>query len=137
MSEENLEVIRAIYAAWDSGHLGRRYMAPEVEYVNPPDALEGGTLAGADSFNSVFEVYSDVEIEVDELIPAGEKVVMLGSMRGRARATGLQMRRPHMQVWTLRDGKAARMQWFHTAGEALRAAGLPERGSNEKSSAPS
>ena len=124
MSEENLEVVRAIYDAWANGQLGRRYMSKDVEYVNPPQALELGTRTGAASFNNVFEVYEQIAIDIDELIDAGNKVVMVGRMRGRARATGIELDRPHSQVWTLEGGRATRMEWFHDAAEAREAAGL-------------
>jgi hypothetical protein len=50
MSQENVEIVRAIYDEWADGHLGRRYMAEDIEYVNPPNAVEPGTRVGADSF---------------------------------------------------------------------------------------
>ena len=126
MSQENVETVQAIYDAWSAGKLGRAYMADDIEYVNPPDALESGTLSGADSFNNVFAVYDKVQIEIEKLLDAGDKVVMVGEMRGKARATGIEMKRPHSQVWTLAEGKAIRMAWFHREKEALEAAGLSE-----------
>jgi ketosteroid isomerase-like protein len=127
MSQENVEIVEAIYAEWAERRLGREFMAEDIRYVNPPYALEGGTREGADSFNNVFEVYSELRFEIDRLIDAGkEKVVMVGTMEGVARQTGLEMTRPHSQVWTIRDGKAISMQWFHAESEALEAAGLSE-----------
>lgn len=127
MSRRNVEIVEAIHAEWAEGRLGRELMADDIRYVNPPDALEPGTREGADSFNNVFEVYSDLRFEIDRLIDAGdERVVMVGTMEGVARLTGLEMTRSHSQVWTIRDGKAVSMQWFHTEAEALDAAGLPE-----------
>jgi hypothetical protein len=32
----------------------------------------------------------------------------------------------HGQIWTFRDGRVARMQWFNTHREALEAAGATE-----------
>ena len=126
MSKENVEIVEAIYEEWANRRLGEGLMAEDIRYVNPPDALEPGTRRGAESFNNIFEVYSDIRFEIDRLIDAGDdKVVMVGTMRGVARATGLEMTRPNSQVWTIEGGKAISMQWFHTEAEALEAAGLP------------
>ena len=127
MSRENVQVVEAIYAEWAERRLGREYMAEDIRYVNPPYALESGTREGADAFNNVFDVYSEIRFDIDRLLEAGdEKVVMVGTMRGVARATGLEMTRPHSQVWTIRDGKAVAMQWFHEEADALEAAGLQD-----------
>ncbi len=127
MSHENLEVVEAIYEAWSNRQLGEEFMADDIRYVNPPDALEPGTRQGAESFNNIFEVYSDIRFEIDRLVDAGDdKVVMVGTMWGRARLTALEMTRPNSHVWTLRGGKAVSMQWFHKGAEALKAAGLSE-----------
>jgi len=125
MSRENVEVVEAIYEEWANRRLGKEFMAPDVRYINPPDALEAGTRRGAESFNKIFGVYSEIRFEIDRLIDAGDdKVVMVGTMRGVARATGIEMTRPNSHVWTIQGGKAISMQWFHTEPEALEAAGL-------------
>ena len=127
MSQENVEVVRAIHEEWANRRLGKQFMAEDIRYVNPPDALEPGTRHGAESFNNLFKVYSDISFEIDRLIDAGgDRVVVVGKMQGVARLTGLEMTRPSSQVWTIRGGKAISMQWFHTEAEALEAAGLSE-----------
>jgi ketosteroid isomerase-like protein len=132
VSQENVEIVRAIHEEWRNGHLGRRYMVDDIEYVNPPNAVEPGTRIGADSFENVFSVYETVRFEIDRLIDGRDKVVMIGKMTGRARATGIEMERAHSQVWTLRHGKATRMEWFHDEREALEAAGLHGEADNER-----
>jgi SnoaL-like domain len=125
MAREDVEVVEAIHAEWAEGRLGREHMADGIRYVNPPDALEPGTREGADSFNSVFDVYSELRFDIERLVDAGGgRVVMVGQMEGVARVTGIELIRPHSQVWTVRDGKAVSMQWFHTEAEALDAAGI-------------
>ena len=124
MSRENVEIVAAIHSEWANRRLGRELMTDDVRYVNPPDALEPGTREGAESFNGVFDVYSEVRFDIDRIVDAGDKVVVVSTMHGVARQTGIEMTRPHSQVWTIRDGKATSMQWFHTEAEALEAAGL-------------
>ena len=53
MSEESVNVVRAIYAAWLEGASARGFMDSDIEYVNPPDAVETGTLRGPKSFGLI------------------------------------------------------------------------------------
>ncbi len=66
-------------------------------------------------------------LEVEELHPAGDKVVAIVRQRGRAKETGLPVDMHFGQVWTYRDGKQLRMEMYATPEEALRAAGLLQR----------
>jgi ketosteroid isomerase-like protein len=63
---------------------------------------------------------------VEELHPAGDKVVAFLRQRGRSKATGLPVDMRFGQVWTLREGKQVRMEMYATPEEALRAAGIEE-----------
>jgi ketosteroid isomerase-like protein len=70
------------------------------------------------------DAWEDWELEVEELHPAGDKVVAIVRQRGRAKATGLPVNMHFGQVWTYRDGKQLRMEMYSTPEEALRATGI-------------
>jgi ketosteroid isomerase-like protein len=61
---------------------------------------------------------------LDALLDAGDRVVALLRQRGRSKATGLPVDMSLAQIWTLRDGKQARMDMYSDRTEALAAAGL-------------
>jgi ketosteroid isomerase-like protein len=132
MSQENVEVVRHIYSRWTSGSSPAEstLLHPDIEWVNPPDALEPGTRTGIEAFTSIIEglddTISDLRMEVERCIDAGERVVVIATMRGYGSASGVEVERRHGSVWTIRDGKAVRFQWFHKPGDALEAAGLSE-----------
>ena len=46
MAEENVELVRRIYDAWQRDESARTYIAEDVEYVNPGYAVEPGTRYG-------------------------------------------------------------------------------------------
>jgi ketosteroid isomerase-like protein len=46
------------------------------------------------------------------------------SFHARGRDSEAQIDVEEQHLWTLRDGKILRIQWFHDAEEARRAAGL-------------
>ncbi|HVS28432.1 MAG TPA: nuclear transport factor 2 family protein [Solirubrobacteraceae bacterium] len=127
MSHENVELVRGIYEAWRNGTSARGFMDPQIEYVNPHDAVEPGIRHGPESFAKVRDAYDDVRVEPTEFIDAGEDVVVLATIHAEGRASGLAVDWQHGYVWTVEGGKAVRFRWFNAPGEALEAAGLPPR----------
>jgi len=121
MSAQNVEVVRSIYSAWRENRSARGYMHPEIEYVNPPDAVEPGTRSGADSFQRIRDAYDDVLIEPDELIDAGDDVVVIATVNATGRASGVPIEWHHGYIWTIKQGKAVRFRWFNDPREALEA----------------
>jgi ketosteroid isomerase-like protein len=98
--------------------------------VNPHDAVEPGTRRGADEFNraiaSVFSTWDDVHFDTERVIDNGDQVIALGSLHGHLHASGMVVSAEHGQIWTFRDGRVLRMQWFNTHRETVEAAGSAE-----------
>jgi hypothetical protein len=127
MSEENVEIVRRIYAAWSDGSPTESgLLDPEIEWVNPHDAVETGVRTGRDAFRSAAEKIGDtftgLRVDIDRFIDAGDRVVVVGTLRGRGRGSGIETERQQGYVWTIRDGKAIRFEWFSSPDEALQAA---------------
>jgi ketosteroid isomerase-like protein len=123
MSEENVAVVRAIYEAWEQRASTDHLVAPDLEYVNPPYAVEGGTVRDRRALGRVLDVYSDFRIEDKQFIDAGDDVVVIGLARGTG-ASGVRIELRQGYVWTIEAGRAIRFRWFNDPDEALRAAGL-------------
>ena len=65
--------------------------------------------------------------EIQELIDAGDDVISVVTTRGRGRASGIDVEwRGNAGVWTIRGDKIAKVVWFSTRAEALKAVGLEE-----------
>jgi ketosteroid isomerase-like protein len=127
VSEENVEIVRSIYRAWADGRSARDLIDTEIEYVNPPDAVESGTRRGPDAFRGIRDAYDDVKIEPSEFIEAGDDVVVIARVTGKGRVSGFPIDWLHGYIWTIRRGKAIRFRWFNKPDEALEAAGLSGR----------
>jgi ketosteroid isomerase-like protein len=131
MSQENVE---RFHRVWDEVYrrreLSPRFLAEEVEWVNPEDAVEPGTRTGVGSFNealrSIFDAWEDFRFEVHRVIDSGDEVLALGQISVRGRATGIEVAQPHGQIWEFRDGRVVRLRWFTSHREALEAVGLRE-----------
>ena len=107
-------------------------MAPNVEYVNPSNAVEPGTRQGHDgvlaALASLDEAFDDYGHGGEELIDLGDRVLAWVMFRAQATSGGLRYEQAEAQIWTLRDGLITRLEWFHDRAEALKAAGLSETG---------
>ena len=122
MSEEDLPALRRIYDAfsrWDIDELARD-VAHDFE-LNLPESLPfGGTRHGYDGIHAFAAVFQDhVEggwADPDDFLHAGDRIVVLGRMRGRARATGRTFEAPFAHVWTLTDGVASHCRAYTDSG---------------------
>jgi ketosteroid isomerase-like protein len=132
MSQENVEIVRTFYRAWARDDLPGpvELMDPEIEYVNPPRAVEPGTRRGLTAFKTaverVFEGYETWQIELEEFRAVGDQVAVVVRYRARWRESGVQVEVRESALWTLRDGRVLRYAWFHEPADAIEAAGLKE-----------
>jgi ketosteroid isomerase-like protein len=129
MSQENVELVTRLYDLWNEGPSARAeaegLLHPGFEYVNPPDAVEPGTLQGAVGFDKVREIFPDLRVEPERFIDIGDDVVAIIRVQGRTEQ-GVLVDFRGGDVWTVRDGKATRVRWFTDAEQALAAVGLAE-----------
>ena len=131
MSEENVEIVRALYRAWAEGSLlESELIADDIEWVNAKEAVEPGTRRGAgefgDAVGKVSDAFEETRVEIARFIDAGDQVVVTGTLRGTVHGSGIEIEHDQGYIWTIRDGKAIRFQWFNDPAEALAAAGIDE-----------
>jgi ketosteroid isomerase-like protein len=126
VSEENVELVRNIYRAWEEGRSARDFIDAEVEYVNPPYAVEPGVRRGRSSFARIRDAYDDVKVRPTRFLDGGGDVVVLATITGTSREVGVPIDLEHGYVWTVSNGQAVRFRWFRSHAEALEAIGLAE-----------
>jgi ketosteroid isomerase-like protein len=132
MSQENVELVRAIYDAWDRGDPEAVFelIDPEVEWYGPPDVSGSGLSRGhegvLESMTGWLSTWDEYHFEMRELIDLGDVVLTEGWQRGRGRGSGVEVAEGIFSVWTLRAGKAVRQRMFRDRQEALDAVGLRE-----------
>jgi ketosteroid isomerase-like protein len=133
MSQENVDAIRRGYAHFQAENdFPEELMHPEFvwdmsTFRGWPERTTYEGLEGAREFmRDWLDAWDDWEIDVEELRDAGDRVVAIVRQHGRAKSTGLPVDMLLAQVWTVREGKQARMQMYADVGEALRATGLAD-----------
>ena len=70
--------------------------------------------------------WSDWSLEPQEYIDAGDQVVVMVEMKATGRGSGVEIDREDALVYTLREGKHVRLDYFNNRQQALEAAGLRE-----------
>lgn len=129
MSQRNVDTVRRLHEAWLRGGFGPvpEFMDPDIEWVNPPYAVEPGTRRGYAGFAAATEafgsVYSSYRISEPEVYDAGDRVVVIAKMATKS-VGEVPIEAERGYVFDLLDGKVVRFSWFTDPAEALAEAGL-------------
>jgi ketosteroid isomerase-like protein len=129
MSDENVELVRKGFEALrERGPEGLldELIDPEFEMTTPSNlASEPDTYRGHDGirryFDSFYEVMDDIYMEGHEFLAVGDRVVVDFTLHATGRSTGIAAGQNAFQVWTLKEGKAIRLELFATREEAIAA----------------
>jgi len=127
MGQASLDVVRAVYAAWNREELPGppHLLDPKIEYVNPPDAMEPGTRHGLAAFAravaKTLEGWETWRMELEDMRSQGNDVAVVVRYRARGRASGLEVEGRESALWTVRDGRVVRYAWFHRDDDASQA----------------
>ena len=132
MASVNVELVRGVYEAFAKGDimgvLGR--MSPKIVWNeaenfpyadgNPyigPEAVVGGVFARCGGEWDGFAVVPE------EILDAGEAVVVLGRYKGTYKATGRPQNTQVVHVWRVEGGKLARFQQYADTLQVARVMG--------------
>ena len=131
MSKENVEIVRRQIDAYLSGDFETALAAfdPEVEFdvsIRPEGGVYRGPEGVAEAMRTWSGAWEDWRVEVEEIIDAGDRVLMIVHETGRGKGSGIEIDQRLFQVYTLRDGKITRWKGFMDHEDALEAAGLSE-----------
>ncbi len=130
MSAENIQLIRKLVEAFNVRDIDSvlQDMQPDVELHPLRAQLERKAYRGHDGVREMLadfdQDWESIQVNAEEFRDADDEVVVLGRLRARGRASGIDLDVPMGFVWTLRDGKVLRIRSFSDQTDALRAAGL-------------
>ena len=133
MSEENVEVVRRAYEATNRGETEAAYALthPEIEFHTYVKSPEAGVYRGRDAVRKynedLFGQFESLTIDIEELIDAGDHVVVVSTQHAVPKGGGTEEIKVRMvELWTLRDGLLATRRSFESKEQALETAGLQE-----------
>jgi ketosteroid isomerase-like protein len=130
MSEENVEIVRRIYGEGlidrDPKRFVNDFAAPDIEYVNPPDAVDPGIRRGRAevilALRRARQSSASYRHELHELFGRGDTVVAAVSRHAGSPSKSEIQEEAH--TWTFREGKVVRVERGPNLDDALEAAGL-------------
>src|SRR5687768_520566 len=112
MSQENVEVVRRMLDAWASGDrdTARAAYDENVVYIFPP--LDAPVSHGVAAMERALEMWrrtwEDYSLEIDEVIDAGDHVIVVQTQRGRGKASGAEVELTSASLYTLLGSKIVR-----------------------------
>jgi len=134
MSEQNVARVREGYELVDrEHHPDFDLLHPEIRWQTRADLPDASTHRGHDGATALmdewFGAFDDLSLDIEEMIDAGDSVVVVLRLRGRARGSDHEVNMPETHVLTMRDGLVTEVHEYATRVEALRAVGLGESAS--------
>jgi ketosteroid isomerase-like protein len=123
--KSNVEVVWGCFEAFREGNYeaAMQALAPDVEY-DLTHFPEGNVYHGHDGVREAFRLWlgawDEYRQEIVEVIPSGDKVLVVGREIGRGKGSGVEVERGIFAVWTMDAGRAMRIRFFNSREEALR-----------------
>jgi ketosteroid isomerase-like protein len=134
MSQANLEVVRQFAdrwarSDWDAVDEAEQLIDPNVELHGTVGGVEEGRVTTGltemkSEYDAVEEMWDEHRVEIQELLEAGDRVVLLHREHIRGKSSGVEMVLDAAVLFDLRDGRITRIQGYMDRDAALQAAGL-------------
>lgn len=140
MSQENVDLVQAatfpdgvdLVPLTESGELmqviDRAMLVPDLEVAFATPAGPLTEYRGLDGFIEGWRdwliPWASYEVQVADLVDAGERVVALVRLRGKTLHDGVEIEQPGAAVFTVSGGKIVRVEFHLDQREALESAGL-------------
>lgn len=130
MDSETGGLIRHFYELFGAGDFDalEHFVAPDAEFVNPPEAIEGGTHRGREAVlqtgRALHDEFEYKSVEIEELTEGPDGILVLVRFGLRGRGSGVPMDERFTHVLQVRDGLITRLAWFSAREDGARAAGL-------------
>ena len=135
MSQENVEAFKRGIEAYNRRDVEALLEVhdPDVEWHPVLQVLLGGEATvyrGHDGIREFVrdldEAFAEAHIEVSEIRDMGDRLVAIGRLHARGKASGADTESPIGYVADFKNGKAIRIRSWLDPREALEAAGLSE-----------
>ena len=133
MSRENVEIVRATWAAYalDDAEAALGAYSEDTVWDDTRYRPDGAVHVGHDALISVVRTWRAAwqrwDMEVEEVLDAGgDRVVVLLCETGLGKGGGVELTNRWSVVATVRDGKITHTIVYRTPEEGLEAAGLRE-----------
>jgi ketosteroid isomerase-like protein len=131
VSQANVNAVQDVYERWGRGDFraSAGLFDPLVLFYVGEGFPDTGTYLGLDRVaeytRAFLEPWSEITIEAEEIVEAGDSVLVAVRQRGVGGESGATTEFRYFHVWSFRGGKVIRLDNIRERAEALEAAGLP------------
>jgi ketosteroid isomerase-like protein len=130
MSQENVEIVREIWDAFERGGFPAELFDESAEWRTASDLPDTETCRGHAAIQRMlatgWENVLDPGLRAEEMVDAGDCVLVRWRGWGKGRGSGLPIDWHEAHSYELRDGTVVTVCEFRSWEEALAAAGLSE-----------
>ena len=131
MSDSNIERLRRGYEAVDRGDVEavRELFDPDAELFDRPEVPDATSYHGWEGMAATVrdsqETFENFRFGPERFFEKDDQIVVILTMTGRGRASGVPVEERIAHLWTMRGGRAVELRAFTDPADALAAAGLP------------
>jgi ketosteroid isomerase-like protein len=127
MSQENVEIVKSIFADWERGDLSSAEWAhPEIEFVvadGPTPTSTTGLTSMARAMREFLNIWTDWRVEADEYRELdGERVLVLQHYSAHGKASGVDVGQTSAKganLFHLSNGRVTRVVCYFDRKHAL------------------
>jgi ketosteroid isomerase-like protein len=136
MSQENLEIVRRAYQAWNSDDLDAflSLVHPDAEWRGPGDLFLGidslyrGHAGVREWWNATKEPWDYFKSHIERTLEEGDNVVTVVRFEAVGRGSGVKVELPFLtNVIGLRGGLIVKFNAYYSLEQALETLGLSEQ----------
>jgi ketosteroid isomerase-like protein len=127
---ENAARARRGYEAFNRGDVqgALEFIHPDVEVHTGselPDPQVYRSREGfLDNIREWSDIFEELRYEPEEIVENGDRLIVIVRVSGRGRGSGAGFEQRQAHVWTIRQEKAVRLEFYLDRAEAEQAAGV-------------
>jgi len=129
MSQENVEMLEAVYAAFNAGGgIDLELLTPDVEFTQPEvgESAYFGREGVERGVKELLDTFENVQAVPEEFFVAEPHIVVFVRLSGRARGSGVPVEFPLAHVFRFRGNLVDQWHAYPDRHKALKAVGLEE-----------
>jgi len=125
MSKELVQLVQRGYEAWNAGDRGwvLDHMSEDVQWITPEDDPDPGTYTGYAGVQEYWAQWraavGQLNFLVEEMIDAGDNVVVVARRQGRGEHSGLEISDRVIQVFHFDGDKCTSVHEYYDRDAAL------------------